>query len=134
MCDRISLLSKSSRKTKGQSRMDNPETLATLGAQYTRRRQSEQKAEHTTEYVTHIGITSDMTMITIILNRFFHQHSLIMCMLAFFTFLHQYSIDKHLLYLQWVYTTRYCQYRRILNYLMWKNINFSGRLTCTYTL
>ena len=54
MCDRISLLSKSSRKTKGQSRMDNPETLATLGAQYTRRRQSEQKAEHTTEYVTHI--------------------------------------------------------------------------------
>ena len=54
MCDRISLLSKSSRKTKGQSRMDNPETLATLCAQYTRRRQSEQKAEHTTEYVTHI--------------------------------------------------------------------------------
>ena len=34
------------RKLKGQSRMDNPETLATLGTQDTGQRQTKQKTQH----------------------------------------------------------------------------------------
>ena len=33
-------------KTEGQSRMDNSETLATLGTQDTRRRQTKQRTQH----------------------------------------------------------------------------------------
>jgi hypothetical protein len=42
-------LNKRWRKPKGQSRIDNSETLTILGTQYTRRRQANTKTQHNTE-------------------------------------------------------------------------------------
>ena len=45
----LTALNKRDTKWKWQSRMDNPETLATLSTEDTKQRQTKQKTQHNTE-------------------------------------------------------------------------------------